>query len=322
MKKIVLTSNSQGDVSLEQEILGKYATIEKKPCFSEEELIANCKDADAVIAAYEPFTANVMDVLPKLKVISVKAIGVNSIDIEAAKERNIAVTNIPNYCINEVADHVVCLILAINRRLMQFSNSVQYDKLWKFDICKDLVRLNESVLGLLGFGNIARLVAKRFSGFGIKIIANDPYVDQDVADNYGVKMVSIEEIYKNADYISCHLPLLSSTKKIIDKRSFQMMKNTATFINTSRGKVVNEEDLINALNNKEIAYAALDVLEEEYPDMKTHKLCGRENVILTPHIAFYSQSSIRDAKIQTVENAMYYLKGEYEKCNIINGVDK
>ncbi len=321
MKKVVLTYDSPGGLEYEQKVFSNFAELVKIPCNSEEDLIKNCKDADAVLCVYEPFTAYVMDNLPKLKIIAVKAIGYDTVDIEAAKQRGIAVTNTPRYCTNEVADHTVMLMLAINRRLIQFHNSVQQDKVWKYDICKDISRLGECTVGLLGFGNIPRLVTQRIKGFGSKIIAYDPFVDDKVAKEYEVQLVDIDEIYNNADYICCHLPHNKHTEKMINKVAFDKMKDGVVFINTGRGKVVDENALIDALNNGKVGYAGLDVLEDENPDMNTHPLNGRNNVILTPHIAYYSQASVRDAKIHAAENILYYLKGEYEKCSIVNGVN-
>ena len=305
----------------EQKVFNNFAEFVKIPCETEQELIKNCIDADAVLCVYEPFTAFVMDNLPKLKIIAVKAIGIDTVDIEAARQRGIAVTNIPKYCINEVADHTVMLMLAINRRLIPFHNSIQQDKVWKYDICQDISRLGECTVGLLGFGNIPRLVSNRVRGFGSEILAYDPFVDAKVADEYGVRLVDIEELYKSADYICCHLPHNKQTEKIINKEAFDKMKDGVVFINTGRGKVVDEKALIDALDEGKVGYAGLDVLEDEYPDMNTSPLNGRSNVILTPHIAYYSQASVRDAKIHAAENILHYLKGEYEKCSIVNGVN-
>lgn len=321
MIKVVLTFDSQGGIEVEQEIFGKFAKIVKIPCVTEEDLIQNCKDADAVICSYEPFTANVMDNLPNLKIIAFKAIGYNSVDIEAATKRGIAVTNIPNYCIYEVADHTIMLMLAINRRLIQFNNSIQHDKEWKYDLCPEITRFGENTVGLLGFGNIPRLVAERLKGFGSRVIAYDPFVRKEIGRKYGVELVELNFLYENADYISCHLPLNPSTEKMINIEAFSKMKEGVVFINTSRGKVVDEEALLEALDIGRVGFAGLDVLEDEYPDMNIHPLCGRDNVILTPHVGFYSLSSVRDAKVQSAENVLYYLKGEYGKCNIVNRVN-
>lgn len=321
MKKVVVTSGTQKGVEIEQKVLEGFATIEKRPCLTEEDVIENCKDADAVICSYEPFTKQVMDKLTKLKVISFRAIGYNSVDIEAATERGIAVTNIPNYCISEVADHTVALMLAVNRRLIQYHNSVQYDKEWKYDLCPDMKRFGELVIGLVGFGNIPKLVSARLKGFGCKVIAYDPYVNPKNAEEYGVELVDLHELYQRSDYISCHLPLNKNTNKMINIEAFNKMKDGVVFINTSRGMVVDEEDLIQALNSNKVAFAALDVLANEYPDLHKSDFIGRNNVILTPHIAYYSLSSVRDAKIQSAENVLYYLKGEYDKCSIVNGIN-
>lgn len=321
MKKVVLTYGSQGNLEYEEKVLDGFADVVRLPCATEEDLIRNCKDADAVLSVYEPFTAFVMDNLPKLKIIAIKAIGVDNVDIEAARKRGIAVTNIPRYCINEVADHTIMLLLAINRRLIQFHNSIQNDKLWKFSICRNISRLSECTIGLLGFGNIPRLVTERLKGFGPKIIAYDPYVEKEIANEYGVELKNIDYLYENSDYICCHLPHNKYTEKFVNQDAFNSMKDGVVFINTGRGIVVDEQALIDALDKGKIGYAGLDVLENEYPDMSTSPLNGRDNVILTPHVAFYSIASVRDARIHSAENILFYLKGEYEKCSIINGVN-
>lgn len=321
MKKVVLTYDSLGGLEYEQKIFGNFAEIVKIPCKTEDELIKNCKDADAVLCTYEPFTAFVMDNLPKLKIIAVKAIGVDTIDIEAARKRGIAVTNTPKYCVNEVADHTVMLLLAINRRLIQFHNSIQKEKMWKYDICQEISRLGESTIGLLGFGNIPRLVTERLKGFRPKILAYDPYVDVNISKEYGVELVDLDVLYNNADYICCHLPYNKHTEKKVNKEAFDKMKDGVVFINTGRGKVVDEKALIDALDKGKVGYAGLDVLEDEDPDMSISPLNGRDNVILTPHVAYYSTASVRDAKIHSAENVLHYLKGEYGKCSIVNDVN-
>lgn len=321
MKKVILTYDSQGGLEVEREVFGDFAKIEKRPCITEDDLIKNCQDADAVISSYEPFTDRVMASLPDLKLIAFKAIGYNSVDLDASKKRGIAVTNIPNYCTNEVADHTIMLMLSINRRLIQFNNSVQNNREWKYDICPNITRFGKSTVGLLGFGNIPKSLTERLKGFGPKIIAYDPFVKKEIAEGYGVELVELNELYKNADYISCHLPLNSKTEKSINKEAFSKMKDGVVFINTGRGKVVEEEALIEALDNGKVGFAALDVLSDENPDMEANPLIGRDNVILTPHVAFYSKDSVRDAKVHSAENVLYYLKGEYEKCNIVNGVN-
>ncbi len=320
MKKVILTFNSMGGLDEEEKVFGDFAQIAKIPCKTEEELIENCKDADAVICCYEPFTDKVMEKLPKLKILSFKSIGFNSVDLNDAKKRNIAVTNIPQYCINEVADHTVALMLCINRRLVQFNTSVQQNKAWKFDLCPNMTRFCECTIGLLGFGNISKLVAKRLNGFGPEIIAYDPFVSSEDADKCGVKLVTLDELYEKADYISCHLPLNKNTEKTLNTQAFAKMKDGVVLINTSRGGIIDENALVNALNSGKVGFAALDVLVDEHPDLNNNALCGRHNVILTPHVAFYSLSSVRDAKTQSAENILFYLKGEYEKCYIVNGV--
>lgn len=322
MIKIIRTYNGNGDLEIEKKILKGVAEIEEKFCKTEDDLIEYCQDADAVICGYQPFTARVMDALPNLKLIAFKAIGYNSADLDAAKERGIAVTNIRNYCINEVADHTLALMLTLNRKIVQLNNSVHEDKIWKYNLFPDISRFSENIVGLLGFGNISRLVAKRLKAFDIKIYAYDPFVSHELADEFGVELVNIDKLLNLSDYISCHLPLNDETNKFLDEEKFNKMKNGVTIINTGRGGIIDEEALLESLDSGTIGYLAVDVLEDEYTDLKTHPFVDRENVIITPHVGFYSTSSLIDGRIEVSENILNYFNKEYSKCNIVNGVNK
>lgn len=319
MFKIVLT-HPQETAEVEKQFIPEGATLEIKHLPTEEDLIKNLQDADAVISAYEPFTTRVMDALPKLKIISQASIGFNSVDIKAAAEREIAVLNNPHYCIPEVADHTMALILALDRRIKEFDKSVQEDKEWKYDLCPDITRLSEQVLGLFGFGNIAREVAKRAQGFGMKIITSDPYINMDLANKMNVEVVTMEELLEKVDIISIHAPLTKETEGYFSMERYKMMKKKPLIINAGRGAIINEDDLVSALDLGLIRGAGLDVLKDEDPDLEKSKLINRNNVIITPHVAYYSQTSQYEVQKMSAYNIDLYLKGEYDKLSIVNGV--
>lgn len=318
MKKVILTFDSPGDVSIEQEIFGDFANIQKIPCLTEEDILQYCKEADAVITCYEPFNEQVIKQLPKLKVISCKSIGTNYVDIDAATKAGIIVTNIPEYCVNEVADQTVAFMLAINRRIVQYNISTHREKQWKYDLFQDMQRFSKQIIGLLGLGRIPRLVAKRLQAFDCQVIAYDPYIDQNSLDGLNVELKSLDEVIQQSDYLSCHLPLMESTRGFINRDLLNQMKKGSVFINTSRGGVVNERDLIEALQSEHISYCALDVVEDETPDMSTNPLSDMDQVILTPHTAYLSVDSTYDAKVQSAQNVLNALKGKYDKCHIVN----
>ena len=321
MFKVVRTFPFPGALEIEKKVLGDNIEILEIPSATEEEIIANCQDADAVICAYEPFTARVIDALPNLKLISFKTIGFNYADTDHARGKGIPVAHISKYCTKEVAEYVVGLILALNRRIIQFNTSTHIDKEWKYNLFPEMRRLDEQTIGLIGFGNIPKLVTERLRPFNSKIIAYDPFVDPAKAKaEYGVDIVSLDEVLANSDILSIHLPANKDTEKIINDETIGKMKDGVIFINSARGAVVDEDSIVKAIDSGKIKYYATDVVSEEYPDMKTHPFSERENIILTPHIAFYSKESLRDGIIECAENVRNFAEGNYEKCDIVNGV--
>lgn len=320
MYKVVRIFEYKGGVKLEQEVLDGIAEVVEIPCTTEEDIIENTKDADAIIALYEPLTKRVLDSLPNLKVISYKSIGFNSVDLDHATELKIPVCHVTKYCTKEVADYVMSAILMANRRMFQFHNAVRYDRLWDFNLFPDTQRLESETVGLIGFGNIPKLVTERLKPFGCKVITYDPYVSEEVCKEYGVEKVELEELFKRADYISSHLPLNDETEKCINKRLFDLSKGNVVFINSSRGGVVNEKDLLEALDSGKIRFAILDVLEDENPDIENDKLANHKNVLLTPHIAFYSQQSAKEGQIGSAMNIKYFFDKEYDKMEVVNRV--
>ena len=319
MFKIALT-HPQMTAEVEKQFIPEGAELEIRHSPTEEDLIKNLQDVDAVISAYEPFTARVMDALPNLKIISQAAIGFNSVDIEAAKERGIAVINNPSYCTPEVADHTLAMILALDREIVRYNKAVHVDKEWRYDLFPDVVRFSEQVLGLYGFGNIAREVAKRASAFGIKIIATDPYMNMELAKELNVEVVTFDELIERSDIISIHAPFTKETENSISMKEFKKMKKKPTIVNAGRGGIVNEDDLAEALDLGLVRGAALDVLVEENPDLNNSKLVGRDNVILTPHVAYYSKTSQYEIEKRSANNIDLYLKGKFDELSIVNGV--
>lgn len=301
-----------------RKVLSEYSQVIHAPSQSEDDIINNCKDANALISLYEPITSKVIDLLPNLKFISVAAIGYNNVDINHAKKKGIHVSNNPNYCADEVADHTSTLILALCRKLFQYNKAVHEHKIWKFNAAgEDIYRISHLTLGLFGFGNIAKKVAQRLQAFGCMIMSYDPFIATEEGEKYGVKMVSIDELLKHSNIISVHMPLNKDTSGFFNKELFSRMKKEPIFINCSRGGLVNEKDLLDALDAGLVSAAGLDVLESETPDLHNCDFIGRDNVILTPHAAFYSQQSVEENLTLAAEHVKHFIEGQLNKIPLV-----
>jgi len=294
--KVILTDPKWHDLEYEENQLGDIAELERHNCKTEEELITNCIDADGLLVTYAPITAKVIKRLKKCKIISVFAIGLDMIDIKAATERGIPVTNVPNYCIEEVCDHTFALLLGAARKIQFYRDGIVKNGQWNYLTGKPINRLRGRTLGLLGFGKISRAVTIRAKAFGLDIIAFDPYISLEECEREGVALVKFDELLTKSDFISIHSPLTKETKGLINYKCFKLMKRSAIIVNASRGPIIVEKDLVKALDEQLIAGAALDVLEIEPPD-RYNQLILRENVILTPHAGFYSEEAIRDLRL-------------------------
>lgn len=298
--------------------LGMDASIEVIPSGTEDEIIENAKDADVIICVYEPLTKKVLENLKNLKMVIFRSIGFNGIDMDYANEINLSVSHTSRYCTDEVANYVVSAIFLHNRRILEFNKSVKVDRKWDCELFPDMRRLSSRTIGLIGFGNIPKLITKRLKAFGPEIVAYDPFVPDEVFEEYRVKRVDLETLFAQSDYISSHLPLNKQTEKSLNKSLFDLVKDGAVFINSSRGGVVDEEDLYEALTEGNLSYAILDVLSSEDPDLSKAKLVDLDNVVVTPHIAFYSQDAFVQGAEDTMKNIHAFMNKEYKNAEIVN----
>ena len=232
--KVVLTDPKWEDIKLEEEQLRDIADLFRYKCRSEEELIMNCADADALLVTYAPVTKKVIKSLKKCKVISVYAIGLDMVDLRAATESGILVTNVPGYCIEEVCDHAMALLLAMARKIVFYHNDIVQNKQWNYLNARPVYRLRGKLLGLIGYGKISRALAERAKSFGMRVMIFDPYVSNDECKNSNVIKANLDDIFRQSDYISIHTPLTSETKGLINKQYFKIMKSHAVIINASR----------------------------------------------------------------------------------------
>jgi len=304
--KILITDCDHPSVEIEKEILSEIdSEFLLAHCNTENEVIKVAQDADGIINQYAPITRRVIDSLKKCKVIVRYGVGVDNIDIEAATEYGIIVANVPDFCIDEVSTHAMALILACARGIILLDSKIK-EKKWDFTLAKPLFRTHGKILGLFGLGNIARAVAKKASGFGLKIIAYDPYISK--AD-HEIELVKFSKLLSVSDFISIHAPLTIETRHYFGENELKKIKKTAYLINTARGPIIDERALYSALEEKWIAGAALDVMEEEPPDWK-NSLLKLDNLIITPHVSFYSEESYVELKTKTAKTLLSVLKGE------------
>jgi D-3-phosphoglycerate dehydrogenase len=284
---------------------GAELRMAEKP--TPEGIVAAAKDADALLVTYAKITANMIGEMKKVKIISRFGIGVDNVDLEAATRAGIVVTKVPDYCIDEVSDHAMALLLSLIRKIPASSARAHAGR-WDMPAVVPIHRLRGTVLGLVGFGRIPQLVAPKAKAFGMRVMASDPFVPLNVMEQAGVGRLEFPELLKVSDYISIHSPLLPETHHLFSDAVFSQMKPGALIVNTSRGPVVDEAALGRALDSKQIAGAALDVLEQEPPT--SSPLFGRENVILTPHTSFYSVESLEELQTKAAEEVVRVLTGQ------------
>ncbi len=273
-----------------------------------DDILSVAKDADAILVTYAKLTREILTQLTKCKAIGRFGLGVDNIDLPAAKEKGIAVNYVPDYCIREVSDHAMTLLLALIRKV-PLSNKLVQSGRWEMPAVVPIRRIEGTVLGLVGFGNIPRLVAPKAQAFGIKVIAFDPYAKPDVFKAAKVESVDFDTLLKTADYISVHAPLLPATRGMMNADAFAKMKKGAYLVNTARGPLIDEPALIAALDSGQIGGAGLDVVTAE-PLAKDSKLLGRDNVIISPHTGFYSIEALDELQTKCAADVARVLSGE------------
>jgi len=304
----------------ERKILEKSADVKLAKSIHEDHLVVEVGDVDIIMVVYAKITKRIIDSAKSLKGIVRYGIGVDNIDLDAATKRGIPIANVPDYCIGTVADHAFAHLLALNRKILmadKFVRTGEYmgawtspsDKIKGFD-------LEGKVLGIIGLGKVGRALVARAKGFGMKVRAYDPYIDEEVAKELTLELVDLDTILKESDFVSIHAPLLPETRGMIGERELKLMKKTAYLINVARGPIVDEKALNKALKENWIAGAGIDVYEKEPPDPE-NPLFKLENVVLTPHIAWYTEDALWRLEMSAVNEAIRILQGRLPK-NLVN----
>jgi D-3-phosphoglycerate dehydrogenase len=311
-KVIRLNCSNRPVMDKEAEVLKKagYDVIQ----INGDEIAEKNLDADAVMVEAASMPGDLINKLFKCRIISRIGIGVDKIDIKAATDKGIIVTNVPNFCKSELADHTMALILGLARKILPLDREFR-EKDWGIRKKVKIQRLEGKKIGFVGFGRLALDVAKRAKAFGLHIFAYDPYVNEETMKIHdAVKVNSLEEIFSQCDIITLHLPLNPQTYHLIDEKLLKKMKPTAILINTARGSIINEPDLVKALKNNLIAGAGLDVFENMnlFEDVPTKQYCPffeLDNVILTPHSAPVSIESIEEVTERAAKEVVRVLSG-------------
>jgi D-3-phosphoglycerate dehydrogenase / 2-oxoglutarate reductase len=308
--KVVITDFSEPDNSIEAEVLsasGLDIELVRLNARKPDELFPTVEDADGLIVQWAKISRPVLQKLTRCKVISRYGIGVDMVDLKAAGELGIPVCNVPDYCIEEVSTHTLAFVLALNRHTLIHNTHVRSGK-WGGVPGGAPARLAGQVIGIVGLGNIGREVARKASPLGLKVLGYDPYLPIERAAALGVELTSLQDLLHRSDYVCLHCPLTDETRHLIGQAQLTQMKPTAYLINVSRGPVVDQAALIQALQSGTIQGAALDVLEQE-PPQPDDPLLALDNVIITPHLASWTSEAIVQLRGDTARNVVTVLQG-------------
>lgn len=307
--RVIVTDCDHDNMLQEEEVFQKAGmTFEHLACKTEEDLINQAKGGEIMMTQYGPFTRRVMEALrPELKLIIRYGVGVDTIDLEAATRLGVQVCNVPDYGMNEVADQAMAMLLALTRKICYINDCTKH-RTWNYAEAIPVRRIPGSVVGIVGLGRIGRTLAKRLSGFECRLIACDPFYSTGTTEA-GAEIVSMDTLLKEADMISIHCPLTPETENMFGLEEFKKMKPSAVLVNTARGGIVNEADLLTALKENLIAGAALDVVRKEPMEVGA-ALFSFDNFLCSPHMAWYSQESALELKRKVAEEAVRFAKGE------------
>ena len=292
------------------------AELVQLPVFTEADLIQHGADADAaLISAIEPYTAKVIRALPKCRILARTGIGFNNIDAEEATRQGIAVAIVLDASVNEVSDQAMAFLLAFSRRIFPVAQAVRQG-LWKAgskgmeEARGQMRRLNEQTLGIVGVGRIGSRMAEKGRAFGLRVVGYDPYLSAAELQKRGAEKADFATLLEEADYVSIHAPLSAETENMLGPAEFKRMKPTAVIINTARGGIIDEKALCQALSQGVIAGAGLDVTNPEPPSADS-PLLRMDQVLVTGHLAYYSETSVRELHVKSAEAIVAALRGEW-----------
>ena len=316
--KVLITDYVWPTTDPEEAVLREEADAEAvvAPDGSEDTLVSLAGDVDAIMTCFAQVTPAVLRAAPKCVAVGRFGVGVDNIAVDTATELGMAVTYVPDYCVDEVSDHVMALLLGWNRRVALFDNSAKRDGWGSIGLTMRMMRLRGKTLGVIGFGRIGQAVAQKALAFGFRVLAYDPYMTSEQCALRGARKSDMDTLLSESDFVSLHSPLNAETENMIGGRELEMMKSEAFLINCARGPLIDEAALCDALTTGSIAGAGLDVMVDNHP-ANNHPLLGLDNIIITPHVAFFSQESTLELEQRAAREVAYVLTGRMPD-NLVN----
>lgn len=312
-RRVVVTDYDYPSMELEHAVING-AGFELIPLHlrSAEEIVSACRDAEVVLNQYAPLTESVFAELPHLRAVVRYGVGIDHIDLAAATRHGVVICNVPDYGVEEVSDHALSLVLSLLRRIVLLDRLVRRG-VWDVSLAGAVPRFSGVSLGIVGLGRIGSSMARKAGALGMRVLAHDPLLPEANFRALAAERLSLRSLLERADAVSVHVPLTSETRHLIGRPELALLRPSAVLVNTSRGPVVDEIALADALRQGLLAGAAVDVLEHE-PPSPDHPLLGLDNVILTPHAAWYSAESAITLKRLAAEEVVRILRGEPPRC--------
>lgn len=309
MYTVLVTDHPAPTTDIEAAVLASIdARLVLAQTGTEEELLSLVPDADAILTCFKLVTPAVVRSGGRLRVIGRYGVGVDNIAVDVAHERGVVVTNVPVYCVDEVAEHAIALLMTLARRTTSYDASVRAGE-WNIAVGMPIHRIAGSVLGVVGFGHIGKAVAQRGRALGMRMLVADTLARAEDVSAADADLVDLDELLSRSDAVSVHVPLTQETHHLFDARRLAMMKSSAFLINCARGAVIDLDALAAGLSDGRPAGAGLDVFEPERLPVD-HPLIRMGNVVLTPHVAFYSEESIAELQRLASENVVAVLSGQ------------
>lgn len=319
-RTVVVSDHDFEDLSIERNVLEGVADVRDAGGDLDgagRDVADELADADGVLNLRSDVNGQLLDRMDDCRIVARYGIGVDNVDVEAATKRGIYVTNVPDYCQEEVATHALSLLLSLYRGITRYDASVA-DGEWDRDVVTPIHRLSTQTLGVVGFGATGRAVADRAMALGFDVVTSDPFVDEATAADHGAELVPFEDVLERADAVTIHSPLTDDTRGMVDAAAFERMKSSAVLVNVARGPVVEGDALRGALDAGRIAGAGLDVFPDE-PPAEDDPLRDHERVVATPHVAWYSEEANAERRRAAAENVRAVLNGERPE-NAVNDI--
>jgi D-3-phosphoglycerate dehydrogenase len=303
--KVVITDSYHPTLDTElEEFRGLGVELILAQTKNAEEIIATTRDADAIMVQHAEISRKIIERLEKCRIIARYGVGFDNVDVTAATECGIMVSNVPDYCVDEVSSHAIALLMSCSRKIVQLSNSIKAGQ-WTYMVAEPVYRLTGQILGIVGLGRIGSAAARKGLGLGLKVQTYDPYVFETDLD---VEFMDFEPLLQTSDFVSIHAPLTDETYHMFGESQFKKMKKSAFLINTARGPIVDGAALYEALKAGEIAGAGVDVMDQE-PPLQDDPLLELDNFIVTAHTAWYSEESQKLLQRETARAVAAVLKG-------------